>query len=125
MKDMRWLSILLLEGDLLMKKSIHSCSREPMYERFGMAKFLYQTNQLICRPKPLEKQAINFNIFPLENIEDIYPLDEAVTGSDRKQILKWFFETSDKSYLSKNEQGEIDGYTMGNSRALGSFYSEF
>ena len=89
--------------------------REKMYERLGMKKVLYQTNQLICRPKIGRKdEKRDFpKIEVLSRIEEVFEFDQKITKSERKNILKWFFETSEKGYVAKNEHGEIKGYSLG------------
>ena len=94
--------------------------REKMYERLGMKKFLYQTNQLICRPKMSknnEKRKFSRTDLLLE-IDDVFEFDQKICKSERQNILKWFFKTSEKGYVAKNEKGEINGYALGLNCAL-------
>jgi len=101
--------------------------REKMYERLGMKKVLYQTNQLICRPKIGRKD--EKREFPkievLSRIEEVFEFDQKITKSERKNILKWFFETSEKGYVAKNEHGEIKGYSLVRKTPLGISLSPF
>ncbi|CBY23423.1 unnamed protein product [Oikopleura dioica] len=101
--------------------------REKMYERLGMKKFLYQTNQLICRPKMSknnEKRKFSRTDLLLE-IDDVFEFDQKICKSERKNILKWFFKTSEKGYVAKNEKGEINGYALVRKTPLGISLSPF
>ena len=58
------------------------------------------------------KKIRNF-LFDTFTKSEIELLAKTISKSERKYILKWFFETSEKGYVAKNEHGEIKGYALG------------